>query len=153
MQPPYPLAPSPLVPLPFPAQVLQQVSGFGGAPFTQPLAATIPAATTTFAGLATGISSPESTRQNTLNFPLSISQLRIATSTAQPAGQNLTVNVRRNGVSVGIQVVISASAPAGVYQSSVAIPVQYAPGDSFSIQLIQDAGASASASIISWTVS
>jgi len=148
MQLPSPLGPSPDLPDP-PAQPLPVAI-----PFFQLPNVNVAAGTTTFAGpAAAGFSTPESTRLCTSSVPFSVSRLRVIISTAQPAAQNLTINVRRNTVNIGLQLVILASAVIGIYEAVISPPVAFGVGDSPTLQLVQDAGASASATIASWQLS
>lgn len=62
-------------------------------------------------------------------------------STGQPAGQTLTVTLRINGADTAVTFTVPTSAAAGSVHTSAALSVAVTQGDSYSIKLVQQAGA------------
>lgn len=144
---PSPLGPNPSLPSPLVASAFDSLGG-GVGTISVVNQSTLAAGATQFSGFAFGWNATENLRQ----IPLpecTVTQIIMRTSNAQPAGQNLTVTVRKNGVDQGIVLVIPGGAAAGLFTASGVI--SFAEGDLFSLKGVQDAGASASANVIGTT--
>lgn len=152
MQLPAPLGQNPSLPQP---QVTSAFAGYGGGGggggllFASPGNQTIGAGLTLFGNVSQNFNATENARQTPLARALTITALYMVTNTAQPAGQTLTVTVRKNGVNQGITFTIPGGSPAGVFFGAGSDA--FAAGDLFNLQAVQQAGASASATIVSWS--
>jgi len=103
------------------------------------------AGVTAYTGLyATGGSSPfsvtESQMMYAVDFPLTVSRLKIVTSNAQPASGSLVITVRKNGAGTAVTVTIPAGSAAGTY-SDLANSVSFAQDDTINYQIINNASA------------
>jgi hypothetical protein len=74
----------------------------------------------------------------TAPFDMQIDLLGVVTTTTQPATNNMTVTLRRNGVASLLVVYVNASAVAGTYERIY--PIAFLKGDRISIEFDNNAG-------------
>lgn len=148
---PIPLGPNPSVPAPVLTSAVSGIGGGGGG-FQFSVCNPDPApgaGATLFSGPSLGFNATEANRQTAL-FACTITGLLVRTDAAQPAGQDQTFAVRRNGVDTGLVVTVpGGSAPGTFFVTGLEV---FANGDLFCVRATQAAGASAGATIFGWTV-
>lgn len=149
MQPPIPLGPSPSLPLPAAPFVVDLMQGALGMCIPS---GTVAAGAVNFSGPGVVFNAIEAGRQYPVPTAKTFRTLVFVTNGPQPAGQALTVRIRKNGLDTNLTLIVPGGAPAGTFIVQN-VPVDFARGDLLSLGATQDAGASPSATILGWSCS